>query len=152
KAIPAAALGMNFSWQGQSCGSTSRLFLHESNYDEGLRLLRKELEAIRVGDPHDPETDMGPVNSRRQLDKDLAYIKSAHEEGARLLFGGTRPQGAGFERGYWLQPTAFCDVTPEMRIFREEIFGPVLSVIRWSGVDEVIDMANSVEYGLTGAI
>jgi betaine-aldehyde dehydrogenase len=152
KAIPAAVLGMNFAWQGQSCGSTSRLFLHESLYEEGLDQLRKQMEAIRVGDPLDPQSDMGPVNSRRQLDKDLAYIQSAHADGARLLYGGGRPHGAAFERGYWLQPTAFCDVTPQMRIFREEIFGPVLSVICWSDADEVIAMANSVEYGLTGAI
>jgi acyl-CoA reductase-like NAD-dependent aldehyde dehydrogenase len=152
EAITAAVVGMNFSWAGQSCGSTSRLFLHESIYDEGVALLCKAIAAIRVGDPHDPATEMGPVNSRNQLEKDRAYIASAHAQGAKLLTGGGPPEGPQFRRGYWLQPTAFGDVTPDMRIFREEIFGPVLSVIRWSTQDEVVAMANSVEYGLTGAI
>jgi acyl-CoA reductase-like NAD-dependent aldehyde dehydrogenase len=151
-AIAAAVVGMNFSWAGQSCGSTSRLFLHESIYDEGVALLGKAIAAIRVGDPHDPDTEMGPVNSRTQLDKNLAYIASAHDEGAKLLAGGGAPDGEQFRRGYWLRPTAFSDVTPQMQIFREEIFGPILSVTRWSTADEVVELANSVEYGLTGAI
>jgi betaine-aldehyde dehydrogenase len=151
-AVAGAVNGMNFAWQGQSCGSTSRLFLHESRYDDGVELLHKRLTAIQVGDPHDPATEMGPIISKRQYEKDLAYIASAREEGARLVAGGGRPEGARFEKGFWLQPTAFCDVTPDMRIFREEVFGPVLSVVRWSDVDEVIAMANAVEYGLTASI
>jgi betaine-aldehyde dehydrogenase len=152
EAIAGAVNGMNFSWQGQSCGSTSRLFLHASQYDQGLRLLHKHLEAVRVGDPLDSRTDMGPINSRRQYEKDLYYISMAKQDGARLLFGGERPAGEQFASGFWLQPTAFCDVTPRMRIFREEVFGPVLSVIQWSELDEVIEMANSVEYGLTASV
>jgi betaine-aldehyde dehydrogenase len=152
EAVSGAVNGMNFSWQGQSCGSTSRLFLHASHYEHGLQLLQKHLEAVRVGDPLDPRTDMGPINSKRQYDKDLYYISVAKQEGARLLFGGERPTGDEFAKGYWLQPTAFCDVTPTMRIFQEEVFGPVLSVVRWTDVDEVIEMANSVEYGLTASV
>ena len=147
-----AVAGMNFSWQGQSCGSTSRLFLHDSIYDDAIALIEKKMAAVRVGDPHDPHTEMGPINSKPQYQKDLAYIQTAHDDGAKLLFGGTRPDGDQYTTGYWLSPTAFYDVTPDMRIFREEIFGPVLSIIRWTDLDDVITMANSVEYGLTASI
>jgi acyl-CoA reductase-like NAD-dependent aldehyde dehydrogenase len=151
-ALKAAVAGMNFSWQGQSCGSTSRLFLHEDVYDAGVERLREIVGAIRVGNPADPASQMGPVNSRAQYDKDLAYIRSGIDEGARLVTGGGRPQGDQFVRGFWLRPTVFADVTPSMRIFREEIFGPVLSVIPWRNRDEVVAMANSVEYGLTASV
>lgn len=152
EATTSAVAGMNFSWQGQSCGSTSRLFLHESVYEDGVALLEKKMAALVVGDPHHAETDMGPINSRVQYQKDLSYIQIARDDGAVLFAGGERPKGAQFDKGFWLRPTAFRDVTPDMRIFREEVFGPVLSVIRWSEFDQVIDMANAVEYGLTAAV
>jgi betaine-aldehyde dehydrogenase len=152
KAIPSAVAGMNFAWQGQSCGSVSRLFLHDSIYDEVLAEIRERVEAIRLGDPLDESSGMGPINSKAQYEKVGYYIEAGKEDGARLVTGGSRPEGGRFERGYWMRPTVFADVTPEMRIFREEIFGPVLSVIRWSEVEEVIEMANSVEYGLTAAV
>jgi betaine-aldehyde dehydrogenase len=152
KAIPSAVAGMNFAWQGQSCGSVSRLFLHDSIYDEALAEIRERVEAIRLGDPLDESSGMGPINSKAQYEKVGYYIEAGKEDGARLVTGGSRPEGGRFERGYWMRPTVFADVTPEMRIFREEIFGPVLSVIRWSEVEEVIEMANSVEYGLTAAV
>lgn len=152
KAVPAAISGMNFAWQGQSCGSVSRLFLHESIYDSALEEIKERVEALRIGDPLDEDSEMGPINSKAQYEKVRYYIEAGKEDGARLVTGGTRPEGERFERGYWLQPTIFAEVTPEMRIFREEIFGPVLSVIRWGDTEEVIEMANSVEYGLTGAI
>jgi betaine-aldehyde dehydrogenase len=151
-ALSAAVTGMNFSWQGQSCGSTSRLFLHEDIYDAGLERLREQVGAIRVGDPLDPSSEMGPINSRAQYEKDLDYIRIASAEGARLVTGGGRPDGEEFARGFWLRPTVFADVTPDMRIFKEEVFGPVLSVIRWSDRDDVVRMANAVEYGLTASV
>ncbi len=148
----AAIAGMNFGHQGQSCGSLSRLFLHDSLYDRVLADVVKRVEALRVGDPMDPHTQMGAMNSQQQYERVLHYIRAGLEDGASLVAGGSRPSGKKFEKGYWIQPTVFADVTPEMRIFREEIFGPVLSVIRWSETDDVIRMANSTQYGLTAAI
>jgi acyl-CoA reductase-like NAD-dependent aldehyde dehydrogenase len=152
RALQGAIRGMNFSWQGQSCGSTSRLFLHASLYDDALAELTAMVRRLRIGDPRRRSSDVGPVNSAGQLEKDLRYIDIARSEGARLVAGGERPKGEEFGRGYWLEPTVFADVTPAMRIFQEEVFGPVLSVIRFTGTDEVIEMANAVEYGLTAAI
>jgi len=151
-AMAAAVRGMNFAWQGQSCGSTTRVFVHDDLYDAALDRLAELVGSIRVGDPMDRSVGMGPINSRGQLEKDLRYVDIAREEGARVLCGGGRPTGDGFERGYWLEPTVLCDVTPQMTVFREEIFGPVMSVVRWRDRDDLLSMANSVEYGLTASI
>lgn len=148
----AAVAAMNFSWQGQSCGSTSRLLLHEALHDQVLDRVADLVSSIKVGDPMDESSQMGPVNSSRQLTKVENYIRVGESEGARLLTGGRRPSGSAFARGYWIRPAVFSQVTRNMRIAKEEIFGPVLSVMRWSDVDEAIEIANSVEYGLTAAI
>ena len=95
---------------------------------------------------------MGPVNSRQQLEKVQYYIAAGKEDGARLVTGGKRPAGEMYERGYWIEPTVFADATMDMRIAREEIFGPVLSVLRWRTVEEALAMANATEYGLTASI
>jgi aldehyde dehydrogenase (NAD+)/betaine-aldehyde dehydrogenase len=151
--IAAAAMaGMNFSWQGQSCGSTSRLLVHDDLYDAVVVRVAALVEALRLGDPQDPTTDMGPLNSKVQHDKVLGFIADTRREGARLVAGGERPQGAEFARGFWVRPTVFADVAPTMRLWREEVFGPILSIGRWSDVDEVADLANSTEFGLTAAI
>jgi acyl-CoA reductase-like NAD-dependent aldehyde dehydrogenase len=152
KAAAAAVAGMNFSWQGQSCGSTSRLFVHESIYDKVLEQVVANVARIRVGDPFDSQTQMGAINSSGQLKKVQFYIEAAATDGARLMTGGNRPAGSLFEKGYWIEPTVFGDVKQDMRVAREEIFGPVLSVLRWSDLDDAIKMANSVEYGLTAAV
>jgi acyl-CoA reductase-like NAD-dependent aldehyde dehydrogenase len=152
KVADAAVLGMNFIWQGQSCSSTSRLFVHDAIYDEVVGRVATSASSIRVGDPFAWTTQMGAIISRAQLDKVERYVTLGREEGARLVAGGRRPSGQQFERGFWYQPTVFADVRQEMRIAREEIFGPVLSILRWSDVDDVIAMANSVEFGLTGAV
>jgi acyl-CoA reductase-like NAD-dependent aldehyde dehydrogenase len=148
----AAIQGMNFAWQGQSCGSTSRLLLHESIHDDFLADVVERVRSILMGPPQLSSSQMGPMNSRMQYDKVLHYIAVAQADGARLMTGGKRPRGAEFERGYWIEPTVYADVLPDMRIAREEVFGPLLSVIRWREVDEAIDIANSVEYGLTASI
>jgi acyl-CoA reductase-like NAD-dependent aldehyde dehydrogenase len=150
--VTAAVGGMNFAWQGQSCGSTSRLLLHDSLYDEFVERLRAKVAAIRIGDPASPSSQMGPINSAAQHRRVLQYINYGLEDGAQLLSGGKRPDGPEFERGYWVQPTVFADVSPDMRIAKEEIFGPVLSVLRWKTLDEAIRIANSTEYGLTASI
>ena len=151
--VEGAAFGMNCHWcQGQSCGSTTRLFLHESVHDEVLERLVSRLESIRIGHPLDAGTEMGCLVSRAQYDKVTGYIQLGHDEGARLVTGGARPAGQEFENGFYVQPTVFANVQMSMRIAREEIFGPVLSVLRWNDLDDVIRQANDVPYGLTGAV
>lgn len=151
-AASAAVRGMNFTWSGQSCGSTSRLLLHEDIHDEVLAKIAERVRKFRVGDPLDPSTNMGPMNSKGQLDKTLSYIQIAQQEGARLVVGGNRPEGEAFAKGYWVEPTVLADVTMDMRVARQEIFGPVLSVLRWTTIEQAIEMANDVDYGLTAAI
>jgi len=151
-AVDAAISGMNFAWQGQSCGSTSRLFVHESQYAAVTAELKKRVEALRVGDPLDESSDMGPINSAAHYEKVLSAVAAGQEDGATLLTGGDRPAGEYFHRGYWIRPTVFVDVKPGMRIFHEEIFGPVLSVVKWSDEEELIGMVNATEYGLTAAL
>jgi len=148
----AAVGGMNFTWQGQSCGSTSRLLLHDDIHDTVLERITARVAALRVGDPASAETDMGPVNSRLQLGKVMSFIEQAKSEGARLITGGGRPKGSGFARGFWVEPTVFADVAPGTRLWQEEVFGPILSVCRWRTLDEAVTLANSTEYGLTAAI
>ncbi len=152
QAVTGAINGMNFAWQGQSCGSMSRLFLHEDIYDEVLAKLVKRVSELRLGDPCDEKSQMGPINSKGQYEKVIYYINAGKEDGARLMTGGQRPEGKVFEKGYWVQPTVFADVKPGMRIAEEEIFGPVLSVFKWSDLDSCLAIANSVEYGLTGSV
>ncbi len=151
-AADAAVAGMNFAWQGQSCGSTSRLLLHESIHDAVVERIRDRVAALRIGDPLDEQSQMGPINSRRQYERVLYYARAGVEDGARLVFGGKRPAGAQFEKGYWIEPTVFSEASMDMRVAREEIFGPVLSILRWREVDHVVAMANATEYGLTAAI
>lgn len=148
----AAVAGMNFAWAGQSCGSTSRLMVHESLYDAVTERVVERVGRIKVGDPLDTASEMGPVNSEGHYRHVVALIESAREQGAKLLTGGERPEGEEFERGYWIRPTVFGDVTMDMRIARDEVFGPVLSVLRWSDTSEAIEMANGTEYGLTAGI
>jgi betaine-aldehyde dehydrogenase len=143
---------MNFNWSGQSCGSTSRLLLHESIHDEVLGLIEAAVSAIKVGDPLDPNSGMGPVNSARHFAHVMGLIEAGKQEGARLVTGGSRPEGKEFEQGYWVRPTVFADVTMDMRIGREEVFGPVLSVLQWRTVEEALEMANCLDMGLTAAV
>ncbi len=148
----AAVNGMNFAWAGQSCGSNSRLLLHESLHDEVASRIVALVEAIRIADPLDPASRMGPVNSAGHYKRVLGFIESAKSDGAKLLTGGTRPEGEAFRRGYWIRPTVYANVTPAMRIAREEIFGPVLAIMRWRTEDEAIAMANSTDYGLASGV
>jgi acyl-CoA reductase-like NAD-dependent aldehyde dehydrogenase len=148
----AAVAGMNFNWSGQSCGSTSRLMLHESIHDQVLEQIERTVSAIKVGDPLDKNSGMGPVNSAKHYAHVMGLIAAGREDGARLVTGGARPEGPEFERGYWVRPTVFADVTMDMRIAREEVFGPVLAVLKWRTVDEAIEMANCLDMGLTAAV
>ena len=153
KAVESAVMGMNFYWcQGQSCGSTSRLFLHKKIHDEFLEHLIQRVARIKIGSPLDPDTEMGCLVSKEQYDKTLRYIGLGKKEGAVLVAGGSRPEGEAFSRGYFVKPTVFDHVEMSMRIAREEIFGPVLSVLVWEDYEEVIEKANSVDYGLTASL
>ena len=134
---------------GQSCHSPTRVLVHESQVDELLKLLAAEAEKVKVGDPQDPATTMGPVVNKAQFDRIQGYIRQGIEEGARVVCGGPgRPPG--LERGYFVQPTVFADVRPDMTIAREEIFGPVLAVIPYRTEEEAIAIANGTAYGLGG--
>jgi betaine-aldehyde dehydrogenase len=153
KLVAGAVAGMNFTWAGQSCGSTSRVFLHESIHDQVLDgMVRRVREKHKPGIPTDWSTTMGPLVSRAQFDKVMSYVASGKEEGARLVTGGRQPDDPRLAGGFFVEPTIFADVSPEMRIAREEIFGPVLSVLKWSDEDELFRQVNDTEYGLTASI
>jgi 2-formylbenzoate dehydrogenase len=147
-----AVAGMNFGTQGESCGSTSRLLLHESIADEVIERVVALTAAVRVGSPLDEASRMGPIVSQRQYDHVTSLVRSGLDEGAVLATGGARPDGDRFARGYWLSPTVFTGVDQSMRIAREEIFGPVLSILTWSDEASALRIANDVEYGLTASV
>ncbi|MFM8845927.1 MAG: aldehyde dehydrogenase family protein [Gammaproteobacteria bacterium] len=152
RVVDMAVAGMNFSWAGQSCGSTSRLLLHESVHDEVVERVAAKLSALRIGNPLSLDSEMGPVNSARQHERVLGFIASAKADGARLVSGGGRPPGESFAKGYWIQPTLFTDVQPALRIAREEIFGPVMCALRFATEEQAIALANDSDYGLTAAV
>ncbi len=148
----ASIAGMNFSWAGQSCGSTSRILAHESVYDELVERVAARTDAVVVGDPLDPASEMGPVNSEGHYERVLGFVEAGRRDGAKLVAGGDRPQGGNFKRGYWLRPTVFADASMDMEVAREEIFGPVVTMLKWSTREEAVAMANATDYGLTTAI
>jgi betaine-aldehyde dehydrogenase len=148
----AAVAGMNYTWCGQSCGSTSRLFLHEAIHDAVLAEMPKRIAHYRPGIPTDPATTMGAIVSKTQYDRIMEFIASAKSQGARLICGGSRPKSPELANGNFIEPTVFADVTPDMKIAREEIFGPVQAVLRWNDEEEMLKEVNAVEYGLTGAV
>jgi len=152
KAIPAAVNGMNFTWCGQSCGSTSRLFVHESIHDQVLEGMLKAIRHYQPGIPTDMATTMGCIVSQQQHEKIMSYIALGQQEGATLAYGGQRPSDPALAKGWFVQPTVFTNVTQKMRLANEEIFGPVLSVIKWRDEAEMIEQVNAVEYGLTASI
>jgi betaine-aldehyde dehydrogenase len=152
KAAKGAVGGMNFSWCGQSCGSTSRLFIHESVYDRVLGGVLKHVKSHKPGLPTEMDTTMGAIISRQQLEKILSYIEIGKKEGATLACGGKRPDDPRLAGGWFVEPTVFTNVTQTMRIANEEIFGPVLSVLKWRDEDELFEQVNAVEYGLTGSV
>src|SRR5438105_6784062 len=151
--VAAAAVGgMNFTWCGQSCGSTSRAFVHGAIYDAVLQRVKSRVAAFKPGLATDAATNMGAIVSAAQLDRVLDFIASAEREGARLICGGRAPDDPLLRNGFYIEPTVFADVTPDMRIAREEIFGPVLSLLRWTDEATMLAQVNGVEYGLTCSI
>ncbi len=135
---------------GQGCAIPTRLLLPRARYEEGVEILKGYLASVAYGDPQSAGQIMGPLISRRQQQRVLDYIEQGKREGARLVLGGGIPKG--LERGFYVEPTLFADVTPDMTIAREEIFGPVLSVMAYEDDEDAIRIANDSIYGLSGSI
>lgn len=133
---------------GQNCSATTRVYVQRNIYDEVVEALKKKAEKINVGDGLDENTDIGPLVSKKQLDTVLGYIEKGKEEGAKLITGGKRIG----DKGFFVEPTIFADVTDDMTIAREEIFGPVMSVLPFDDIEEVIKRANDSNYGLAASV
>jgi acyl-CoA reductase-like NAD-dependent aldehyde dehydrogenase len=141
-----------FSNAGQRCTARTRLLLHEAIHDRFMDDFLAKAARIRIGDPLDDATQMGPLVSRRQCERVLSYVQLARAEGAELRLGGKRPEQADLQRGNFVEPTIFDQVRNDMTIAREEVFGPVLSVIPFRNDDEVVSLANETIYGLAATI
>jgi aldehyde dehydrogenase (NAD+) len=150
QAVGGAISGI-FAASGQTCIAGSRLLLQESIHDAFLERLLQVASKARLGDPMAPDTQIGPITTEPQYRKILDYIGIAKREGARCVLGGSpaSPPGSG---GLFVQPTIFADVTPRMRIAQEEVFGPVLAVLRFKDLDEAVEIANDVNYGLAAGV
>lgn len=151
--LPAAAQTLaasNFGNSGQACHALTRVLVPHSRAEELLELLTGRAAALRIGDPADEATDLGPLAARRQRDRVEGYIAAARDAGATVAAGGGRP--AGLDRGWYVEPTVLAGVANTMTVAREEIFGPVLSVIGYGAEAEAIAIANDSEYGLGGAV
>ena len=141
-----------FGSTGQRCTATSRVIVEDSVYDEFMDGLLQRTAALRVGDGIDPEIDVSPLCGPGQYEKVQEYIGVGTEEGAHLAFGGRALSGGEYDEGYYVEPTVFTDVSPDMRIAKEEIFGPVLTVFKASDLEDAIRISNSVEFGLSSSV
>ncbi len=137
---------------GQVCTCNERLYLHESIYNQFMEKFMQKVKALKVGDPMDPSTDMGPkVNASEIANMENLVAKSV-EEGATVAFGGSRPSGSEFDKGHWFEPTILTEVTQDMTIVHKESFGPILPVIKFQTFDEAMKYANDCEYGLAAMV
>ena len=150
-AVRVAIEGMFYN-QGEACTSTARICVQAAVHDEFLARFARATEALVVGDGLDPATDIGPMVDAAQRDKVLGYLRTGLDEGARLVTQGQLPAEDRLRDGYWVAPTVLADVTPDMTVAQEEIFGPVACVMRFGTEDEAIEIANGTAYGLTAAI
>lgn len=151
KAVEGVCLGILFN-QGQVCCAGSRVFVQDTVYDKFLAAVKEKFEAVKIGLPWEKDTMLGSQVSQRQLKKILSYIDIAKEEGATVVTGGKRVNQPGLEKGAYMQPTILGNVTNDMRVAREEIFGPVVCFIKFHTEDEVVALANESQYGLGGAV
>jgi acyl-CoA reductase-like NAD-dependent aldehyde dehydrogenase len=151
-AAAGAVAGMNFTWSGQSCGSTSRLLVQRSLYAELTEKVAELVRARKIGHPLEEGSQQGTVINQAQFDKSLRYIAVAKQEGARVVVGGGRPAGAEFTKGHFVEATVLADVEPGSTIEQQEVFGPVLSVIPFDREEDALRIANGVEYGLTASV
>lgn len=137
---------------GQDCANSTRYYIHEKLYDVFIDKLISELKKVKIGDPLNPETDMGPLISASHRERVEGYIKTGIEEGGKLLYGGKRPKIEGHEKGFYLEPTVIETENHKSAIVQEEIFGPVWTVLKFSDYQEVIEKANDVIYGLGASV
>lgn len=151
QAVKGAIAGI-FSASGQTCMAGSRLLLQDTIHDQFVERLITEVKKARIGDPADMQTQIGPIATRPHFEKVLAYIEIARNEGASCVLGGHTLSGPGYGQGQFIAPTIFTNVKNSMRIAQEEVFGPVLSVIRFSTMEEALEIANGTNYGLAGAV
>jgi acyl-CoA reductase-like NAD-dependent aldehyde dehydrogenase len=151
-AVDGALRGMNFTWQGQSCGSTSRLLVHASEHAELVDRLAERLSSMRSGPPDDEATETGAIVHRRQFDKVVDYLRLGREEGARLVVGGEPADDLDPADGLFIRPALFDGVRPESRLAQEEIFGPVLAAMPFDTYEQAITIANGVSYGLSASV
>ncbi|MDQ0204725.1 aldehyde dehydrogenase family protein [Pectinatus haikarae] len=151
KAVDGVCLGILFN-QGQVCCAGSRVFVQDTVYDKFVAAVKEKFEAVKIGLPWEKDTMLGSQISQRQLKKILSYIDIAKDEGASIVTGGKKVSLPGLENGAYMQPTILGNVTNDMRVAREEIFGPVVCFIKFHTEDEVIRLANANEYGLGGAV
>jgi betaine-aldehyde dehydrogenase len=151
-AVDGAIRGMNFTWQGQSCGSTSRVIVQREIYNDFVDLLSRTVSALKQGAPDDAETQTGSMINQAQFDKVRYYVDLGQQEGSRLVTGGEHNTTGDLGRGLFIKPAVFADVDPESRMAQEEIFGPVMAVMPFADYDEAITMANGVLYGLTASV
>jgi acyl-CoA reductase-like NAD-dependent aldehyde dehydrogenase len=150
-AIQSAFSGI-FANKGEVCSSGSRLLVHKDIHDRFVDRLVDRAKKMKVGNPLDPDSEMGSQISRQQMDRILGYIEAGVSEGAKLCCGGERDTAGEKSKGFFVKPTIFTDVRPDMKIAQEEIFGPVLATIRFGDVDEAIEIANGTIYGLVSAV
>ena len=150
-AVESTAQGA-FGSSGQRCTATSRAVVVNEIADEFVDRIAKRAGSMRIGNGADATTEMGPSVDESQFKTVLSYIDIGREDGATLVCGGSQAMGDGLDKGFFVQPTVFDHVTPDMRIAREEIFGPVLSVLRVKDFDEAMQVANDCEYGLSSSI
>lgn len=136
---------------GQTCNALTRMIVHESRYEEAVELAKSRAESLVVGDPNDPASFVGPMSSAGQKQTVLGYIEQAVADGARLVTGGTEAP-AGLTTGNYVAPTIFADVTNDMTIAQEEVFGPVLVMIKYSDIEQAVEIANDTPYGLASAV
>ncbi|MGC0314045.1 aldehyde dehydrogenase family protein [Kitasatospora acidiphila] len=140
-----------FANSGQTCTAWTRLLVHQDQYEEAVAIAAKAAAKYQPGDPSSAETRMGPLVSAKQRERVRGYIRAGVEQGARLVVGGAEAPD-GLPTGYYVQPTVLADVTPEMTVAQEEIFGPVLSIIAYRDEDHALEIANGTEYGLAGGV
>lgn len=148
----AVVRGMNFEWCGQSCGSTSRAFIHSDIYEDVIEKVASRITRFIPGMPSDPETTMGALISQAQLNRVEYHVEQAKAAGARLIAGGASPTDESLKNGWFFEATVLADVTMDMEIARDEIFGPVLSIIKWDDKSELIRQVNQLDLGLTCSI
>lgn len=147
-----AALMANFYTQGEVCSNGTRVFVHEAVHDQFVERLVSRTAKMKIGDPMDPDTHVGALISAEHMQKVLGYIDAGREAGARVLIGGGRPQDPALADGYFVEPTVFDGCTDDMKIVREEIFGPVMAILTFTDEADVITRANDTDYGLAAGV